>query len=72
MEEQNGHLSYFDCKSARPIAADGSPRKSILLSDGNNLYLQVTAGKNNKIYRSWLFRTSSVAKRRRWAWDHSR
>jgi hypothetical protein len=36
--------------------AAGAVRKSILLSDGNNLCLEVTAGKNNKIYRSWLFR----------------
>jgi hypothetical protein len=49
-------LSSNKIKNAKP-GADG---KTVLLCDGGGLWLQVSAGKDGQINRSWIFRYAAA------------
>jgi integrase len=50
-------LDDLTIRNAVPgMTREGTQRKSDLIADGNNLFLQVTRGNDGAIYRSWIFR----------------
>jgi integrase len=52
MAERIARLKQKQIEHARPAKG----RRTILIADGGNLYLQASVGKNGGINRSWLFR----------------
>jgi integrase len=54
-----GRLTANKVKNAKP-GADG---KTVLLCDGGGLWLQVSAGENGQVNKSWLFRYAAAGTR---------
>jgi integrase len=52
MAERIARLKQKQIEHARPDKG----RRSVLIADGGNLYLQATVGKDGSINRSWIFR----------------
>jgi integrase len=60
MRRTPGRLSTARVRTAKPKAG----RRTLILADGGNLYLQATVGSGGDVHRSWTFRYELNGKRR--------
>ena len=60
MARQVGRLKSTQVTNSKPKPG----KRARLLSDGGNLYLQVTIGRDNAVSRSWVFRYELDGRRR--------
>jgi hypothetical protein len=56
-----GRLNINKVRNAKP----GPGGKTILMCDGGGLWLQVSAGRNGQINKSWIFRYAAAGQQHR-------